>query len=210
MSLQQAAADTCLLIRLPNTNKKVLFSLLWGHCSFPQGLGALKILFVPSKRGVCFPQSWVTLVVKSYQPIKSDLLGTPSPFVEFPGQETDVGLRTFTTVGELFWFYCSLDCGSPIQHVWDFFLSWLYPSYYLVTISSLSLDMGYLFFFFLVGSTVLLSMVVQQLAAILVFSQEKMSTLLPLCHLQPATSILSFLRNLYTVLHSGYISLHSH
>ena len=67
--------------------------------------------------------------------------------------------------------------------------------------------MGYLF---LVGSTVLLSMVVQQLAGILVFLQEEMNVLLPLHHLQPATSILGFLRNLYAVLHSGYISLHSH
>ena len=38
--------------------------------------------------------------------------------------------------------------------------------------SSLSLDVGYLIF---VGSSVLLLMVVQQLVAILVFSQEEMS-----------------------------------
>jgi len=39
---------------------------------------------------------------------------------------------------------------------------------------SLSLDVGY--FFFLVGSSILLSMIVQQLVAILVLSQEEMST----------------------------------
>ena len=41
--------------------------------------------------------------------------------------------------------------------------------YHLAEASSLSLDMGYLF---LVGSSILLSMVVQQLVVILVLSQE--------------------------------------
>ena len=45
-------------------------------------------------------------------------------------------------------------------------------SYHVTTASYLSLDVGYLF---LVGSSILLSMVVQQLVAILVLSQE-MST----------------------------------
>ena len=46
----------------------------------------------------------------------------------------------------------------------------LCSSYHLAVASSLSLDMGYLF---LVCSSILLSMVVQQLVVILVFSQEK-------------------------------------
>ena len=50
----------------------------------------------------------------------------------------------------------------------------LHPSYLLVAASPLSLDVGNLFFV-CVGSNILLSMVVQQIAAILVFSQ-KMST----------------------------------
>ena len=53
-------------------------------------------------------------------------------------------------------------------------------------------------------------MVVQQLAGILVFLQEEMNVLLPLRHLQPATSILGFLRNLYAVLHKGVPNLHFH
>ena len=48
-----------------------------------------------------------------------------------------------------------------------------FNSYHLVA-SHLSLDMGYLFF--LVGSNILPWMAVQQLVAILVFSQEKMKT----------------------------------
>ena len=31
----------------PNTSRWFWFSLLWGHCSFPLGLGVCKILFVP-------------------------------------------------------------------------------------------------------------------------------------------------------------------
>ena len=51
----------------------------------------------------------------------------------------------------------------------------LCPSYHLVAVSPLPLDMGCLFFFFfLVGSNILLSMAVQQLVVILVFSLEKM------------------------------------
>ena len=45
-------------------------------------------------------------------------------------------------------------------------------SYHVTTASSLSLDVGYLF---LVGSSILLSIVVQQLVATLVLSQEEMS-----------------------------------
>ena len=48
----------------------------------------------------------------------------------------------------------------------------LHLSYHLVVASSLSLDAGYLF---LVCSSVLLLMVVQQLVGILLFSQEQMS-----------------------------------
>ena len=55
-------------------------------------------------------------------------------------------------------------------------MAWMefdFNSYHLVA-SRLSLDMGYLFF--LVGSNILPWMAVQQLVAILVFSQEKMKT----------------------------------
>ena len=71
------------------------------------------------------------------------------------------GIIVFQFVGHLpigygIWFYC--DCAA---------------SYHLAAATSLSLDVGYLF---LVGSSILLSMVVQQLVAILVLSQEEMST----------------------------------
>ena len=44
--------------RLLDTHRQVWVSLLWGHCSFLLGLGAQKVLFVPSKS--LFPQSCVS------------------------------------------------------------------------------------------------------------------------------------------------------
>ena len=134
--------------------------------------GAYKILFVPSKSGL-FPILW-----KSCNQ-------TPLAYkVRFPGdsqflcqlprlRSLMVRLRTFTTVRELLWYYCSPVHGWPTEQVWDLILSCLGPSYHLIVASSLSLDVGYLF---LVGSSVLLSMVVQQLVANLVLSQQEMST----------------------------------
>ena len=48
------------------------------------------------------------------------------------------------------------------------------PPHHLVWASPLPLGIGY--FFFLVGSNILLSMVVQLLVAVLAFSQERIST----------------------------------
>ena len=67
---------------------------------------------------------------------------------------------------------------DPSKHhwwVWGLILNSIFPSYYPVAASPLPLDEGYLF---LVGSRITLSMAVQQLIAILEFSQEKMSTYL--------------------------------
>ena len=86
--------------------------------------------------------------------------------------KTDVWLRTFTTMGELLWYYFSQVCGLPIRWVWDLVLSLFLPSYYLIVASPLSFDVECLF---LVGSNVLLSMVVQQLVVILVLLQVEMS-----------------------------------
>ena len=41
-----AAIDPCLHWRFLYTHRQVWVSLLWGHCSFLLGSGALKILFV--------------------------------------------------------------------------------------------------------------------------------------------------------------------
>ena len=75
-------------------------------------------------------------------------------------------------MGELLWYYYSPVCGSPTLKIWDLILSWLCPYYHLTEASSLSLNVKYLF---LVGSSILLSMVVQQLIVILMLSKEEMS-----------------------------------
>ena len=58
---------------------------------------------------------------KSYNqtcwPSSSDSLGIPSSFIGSQAVKPDVGFRTFTTVGELLWYYCSPVCGSPTQQI---------------------------------------------------------------------------------------------
>ena len=69
------------------------FGFLWGHCSSPLGLGACKILFVPSKTGVCFPQYSESPLIKSHWPSRPDSLGIPSPFVGSSGWENWHGVQ---------------------------------------------------------------------------------------------------------------------
>ena len=117
---------------------------------------------------LCFPQSCGSHVIKSHWPSRSNSLGSPSPFVGSPGWKLDMGFRTFTTVGELLWCYC-----SPVYLVgmeFDFIMIVpLLPSHY-----------GFFFVFgcgvsFLVGPSILLLMVVQELVVILMFLKEEMS-----------------------------------
>ena len=83
--------------------------------------------------------------------------GFPVPLLGPQAGKPDMGIWTFTTVGELLWYYCSPACGSPTHWIWDLILLWLCPFYHLTVASSLSL-------------------VVQQLVVILVLLQEEMST----------------------------------
>ena len=79
-----------------------------------------------------------------------------------------MGLRTFTTLGELLWYYCSPVCGPPTQGVWDLILLWLYPL--------LPSHYGFSFVFgcdtSLVSSSILLLVVVQQQIAVSGLSQK--------------------------------------
>ena len=59
-----------------------------GHCSFPLGVDVPRILFVPSKTGVSFPQSCGSPIIQSCWPSWPDFLGIPSPFVRSPDWET--------------------------------------------------------------------------------------------------------------------------
>ena len=64
-----------------------------------------KILFVPSK-SLCFPQSCGSSV--SPAGLYSQILwGFPVPLLDTQAGEPDVGIRTFTIVQELIWYYYS-------------------------------------------------------------------------------------------------------
>ena len=97
------------------------------------------------------------------------------PFSDPQAGKPDVGFRTVRTVWELLWYYCSPVCGSLTWRIWDLIWLWLCSSYCLPAAPSLSLDMGC---FYLMGSSALLLMVVQQLVAILVFLEEERSVCL--------------------------------
>ena len=73
---------------------------------------------MPSKPGVPVSPSG-SLVVKSLWPSRSDSLGFPVPLSGPQAGKPGVGFRTFTTVGELLWYYCSSICESPTKWIWD-------------------------------------------------------------------------------------------
>ena len=144
-SLSWAPADSHLRRNPSNTSKSFWLSLRWGHYSFPLDLGAHKILFMSSKTGVSVSPSPVEV-------LKSNPAGLQGPIpwghlvssLDPQAEKPDMGFRTFTTVRELLWYYCSQVCGSPTQQAWDLILLWLCTSYRLTGASSLYLDVGYL------------------------------------------------------------------
>jgi len=172
LSLWQNTADPCLHRRPSNTHRQS------GSVSV-----RLLILFPGSRFCLCpprveylFPLSCGSSVVKSHWPRIP--WGFPVPLQDPQAEKRGVGSRIFIKVWEIICFYCSPVCESPTWQVCDLIWLWLHPSYRLVVASSLSLDMGYFFFFFLeeVDSSILWSKVVQHLVSILVFLQEKMNT----------------------------------
>ena len=91
-----------------------------------------------------------------------------------------MGLRTFTAVGGLLWYKCSAVCESPTQQLMGFDFTLIVPL--------LASHCGFSYVFrcgvsFLVSSSVLLSIIVQQLVVILVFSQEGVRARPSICHL---------------------------
>ena len=108
---------------------------------FPLVLVHTIFYFCPARVESLFPQSCGSPEIKSCWHSKSDFLGIP----DFLGK-SDMGLRTFTTVEEHFWYYCSPVHELPTRLIWDFILQWLCPSYCLGAASSLPLDVKYVLF----------------------------------------------------------------
>ena len=79
-------------------------------------------MFVPSKNRVSASPSPVKVCNQIPLAFKVRLLGD-SQSLSQPGK-VDVGLRTFTIVGEFLWYYCSPIFGLLTWWVWDFYL-WL-------------------------------------------------------------------------------------
>ena len=94
-----------------------------GSLLLPPGPDAHTTLCVPSKSGVSVSPSPVEVLQSNPTSLQSlilyeFLLPLPDPQVWKP----DVGLRTFTPVGGLLWYKCSLVCESPTQQLWDLIL----------------------------------------------------------------------------------------
>ena len=102
----------------PHTSRWFWFSLPWSCYSFPLGLGVCMVLLCPPRLESLFPPVLWKSCNQTSLAFK----------VRFPGDsqseagKTDVGFRTFTTVGELLWYYFSPVCGSPTHKEWDLIL----------------------------------------------------------------------------------------
>ena len=124
---------------------------------------------------LCFPQCCRSPIVKSYWSLRSSSLGIPSLFLGSPGREAWCGVQNLHNSEKTSLVLLLSSLQVTHQQVWNLILSWLHPSYHFSVVSSLSLDVEYLF---VVGSSVLLLMVIQQLVVILVLSQKEMLSFL--------------------------------
>ena len=94
----------------------------------------------------CFPWSYGSLIIKSHWPSRPDSLGILNPLSDPQAGKPYMGLRTFTTVRELLWYYFSPVFGLPTWWVWNLILLWLCYSSHLTVASSLSWTWGIFFF----------------------------------------------------------------
>ena len=108
------------------------------------GPSAHKTFCAPSKSGVSIsPEEFLQSSPTGLQSqmLWGLLLLMPDPQTG----ESDLGLITLTPVGEPLWYNYFPVCGSLIWRVWNLIVSWMHPSYRLVVVSSLPLDVEYLF-----------------------------------------------------------------
>ena len=97
---------------------------------------------------VCFPQSSGRPIIKSHWPSRPNSLGIPSPFVLSPGWEAWHGVQNFHNSGttSLVLLFSSLWVTQQMGMGFDFIVIEPFLSCCLAAASSLSLDIGYLFF----------------------------------------------------------------
>ena len=119
---------------------------------------------------LCFPQSCGSPIIKPTGDQGQVPWEFPVPLSDPQAGKSDVGLRTFTTVRELLWYelfsswWITHSVGIGFDFIMIVPLLTFHCSFFFVFGCGIS--------FFLVGSSVLLSMVVQQLVVILALLQE--------------------------------------
>ena len=116
--------------------KSPLCSVSW--CAWDLG--------VPFKSGVSVSPCPVELLWSSPAGLQSQMLwGLFLVMSDSQAGEPHMGLRNLTPVGEILNYNYSPLCVSLSRGVWDLIISWACPSYCLILVSSLSLDVEYLF-----------------------------------------------------------------
>ena len=121
---------------------------------------------------ICFPQSSGSPIIKSHWPLRTDSLGIPSPFLWSPGSKAwrevqDLHSSKRTSLASLFsglWVTHSVGMGFDIIVIAPLLPSC--HSFFFVFGHGVS---------FLVGSSILLLMVGQQIVAVLVLPQREIS-----------------------------------
>ena len=140
-----APANPQLHRRPSNTKQVVLIQFSWDHFSFPLSIDAHKIVFLLQDWSLCFPQSCGSPIIKSWWSSRSDSLGLPRPFFGSPSWENWHGVQNLNNSGRtsLILLFSCLWIIHPV--VMGFVLSWSCLSYHLTVVSSLSLELEYLF-----------------------------------------------------------------
>ena len=138
------------------------------------------------------PQSCGSLMIKNPAGLQGQIpWGFPVPLLDPQAGKPDTSFRTFTTVGELLWYYYSPVSESPTWWVWNLILSWLHPSYHLAAACLWAQD---IFFRWVPVTSCQCCSTARCSFGV---SQEEMNTILLLCHLElEAYFILFFFFNL--------------
>ena len=83
-----------------------------------------RTLCVPFKSGVSVSPSPVEVLQSNPSGLQSQIIWVPLLLLQDPeAGKPDLGLKTFTLVGDLLWYNCFPVCGSPTWCVWDLLLS---------------------------------------------------------------------------------------
>ena len=118
--------------------------LLWSY-GFVLGPNVCEIFYVPPRvESLFLPVLWssCTQVLLTF---KSKCSWDSSSQWQSLAREPDIGIQTLTVVWEPLWYYYFPASGSSTQHIWDWIMSWKYPSYHFILASSFCLNVKHHF-----------------------------------------------------------------